>query len=78
MTMKKRTLEEIIKEEREHRQEGGAFGIAECKLAVRFDYEIERKSYYELLEEYVKCANEDVFFNKAMVLACWEIINEKK
>lgn len=32
-------------------------------------------SLFVLLEEYVIRANTEVFFNDAMVLACWELIN---
>lgn len=74
--MKKVTLEQIIEKEKTHRCEGGQFGIAECKKSIKFTLEHTTKTLYSLLEEYVKRANEDIFFNRAMVLACWELINE--
>lgn len=80
--MKKRTLEQIIEKERKCRCENGMFGITACKEAIQFELEISKKyntnkTLFTLLEEYVKRANEDIFFNKTMVLACWELINEQ-
>ena len=75
--MNHRTLEDIIKEELEHRHEGGDFGIEACKRAINSDCEWKKISLYQALEGYVKRANEDFFFNRAMVLACWELINER-
>ena len=70
------TLEQIIKEERQHRTLGGQFGIDACKESIRFDVEFTGKHLHDLLEEYVDIANRDMFFNRAMVLACFELINE--
>ena len=75
--MKKVTLEQIIEKEKAHRHEGGSFGIKACKESILFDVKLSKCSLYEMLEKYVKLANEDVFFNRAMVLACWELINEQ-
>ena len=77
MENEKMTLEEIIEREKKSRTEGGAFGIAECKIHISWWANYTKKSLYEILEAYVKSANEDPFFNKHMVLACWELINEK-
>ena len=71
------TLEKIIKIEKARRIEDGDFGINACKEAVLFQKETEHKSLYLILEEYMKRAKEDIFFNKTMVLACWELINEE-
>ena len=58
--------------------ENGAFGIKECKKAIKeVSVRYFHKSYYELLEEYVERANNDVMFNTQMILACWELINNK-
>ena len=65
----KKTLEQIIENEKAHRSEGGQFGIEACKESVKFYLDTCRLSLYQQLEEYVKRANEDLFFNKAMVLA---------
>ena len=73
----KKTLEQIIEKEKKYRVEGGDFGINACKKSINFSKNAFGKSYYEQLEEFVKRANEDVFFNSAMVLACWELINEQ-
>ncbi len=83
-----KTLEQILKEEKEKRNEKGMFGIAECKNSIRSEIEWrEKKENYtiprekillDLLFEYLTRARNDVFFNNAMVLACWELINEKK
>lgn len=80
---KKKTLEEIIASEKECRTEGGIFGIAACKDAIKATiglnttYGTGTTSLYGLLEEYVNRANSNICFNKAMILACWELINEK-
>ena len=79
----KKTLEEILAYEKEHRHEEGDFGINACKEAIKWSIAIERKyggnkTLYHLLEEYVQRANTERFFNNAMVLACWELINDKK
>ena len=71
------TLQEIIAKEKEKRFEGGAFGIAACKESISFTRDVLNRSLYVQLEEYVERANNDFFFNKAMVLACWELINEQ-
>lgn len=76
--MKNRTLEEIIKAEQENRHEGGAFGVDACKRSIRFSKEELGEPYAEQLEKFVQRANEDVFFNKAMVLACYELIQEEE
>ena len=72
-----KTLEQIIAMEQRVRTEDGDFGIAACKNSIKFSQEFFGKSLYQQLEEYVNRANEDMFFNKAMVLACWEMINER-
>ena len=82
-----KTLEEIIAKERETRGENGMFGIKACKESIIAEVNRNRKlneqyqvnfyktSLYVLLEDYVHRANQDVFFNDTMVLACWELIN---
>lgn len=75
--MKKRTLEQIITEEKAHRHEDGMFGIAACKETIIFYRDELHESLFTQLEKYLKRANEDPFFNKAMVLAVWELINEQ-
>ena len=72
------TLDQIISEETKYRTEGGQFGIQACKESIMFDVEYSGKKLYELLEKYVERANRDAFFNRSMVLACWELINEDK
>lgn len=74
--MKNRTLEEIIRAEQSHRHEGGQFGINACKKSISFSVEYLGENLADLLNEYVERANTDVFFNKAMVLACWELMQE--
>ena len=71
------TLEQIIEREQSKRTEGGQFGISACKESIQFYLE-HGSTLEQLLDEYVKRANEDVFFNKAMVLACWEMLEEAK
>lgn len=74
------TLEEIIKKEQKNRYEGGIFGIKACKESIKWELKMSEKfnqckTLFTILEQYVKRANEDIFFNKTMVLACWELIN---
>ncbi len=71
------TLEQILEREKKCRHEGGDFGIAACKESIKFNVEFLKTDLYQLLKEYVDRANNDPFFNKAMVLACWELINER-
>ncbi len=73
-----KTLEQILAYEKDRRYEDGDYGINACKEAIqiKLKYNPDR-TLYTLLETYVKRANEDPFFNKHMVLACWEMINEK-
>ena len=71
------TVEEIIMNERKRRSENGIFGIRACKKSILEWQECHNCSLYILLEEYVNRANKDPLFNKAMVLACWELINEE-
>ena len=77
----KNTLEQIINQERENRSENGDFGIKACKEAVKDDIAFSDKynrgeTLFTLLEKYYK-RTDDPFFNDAMVLACWELINEQ-
>lgn len=72
---KKYTLEQIIERERERANEGGMFGITECKKSIEWTMKYEDKNLYQLLGEFVERANEDIFFNKTMVYACWKMIN---
>lgn len=72
----KKTLEQILESEKKNRTESGSFGIKACKESIEFNVKYGHKSLYELLGEYVERANNDIFFNKAMILACWELINE--
>lgn len=71
------TLKQILEKEQACRHSDGEFGIDACKKSINFSKNTLGESYYVQLEEYVKRANEDNFFNKAMVLACWELINEQ-
>lgn len=75
--MEKRTLEQIIEREQERRHEDGQFGIKACKESIEWKKEHCNESYYQQLENFVERANTDILFNKAMVLACWELINER-
>lgn len=73
----RKTLEQIIAKEKENRHEDGMFGINACKDHIKWWSKQYNESLYVLLEEYVRRSNEDSFFNRAMVLACWELINEQ-
>ena len=75
--MKKVSLETIIRIEKEHRVEGGLFGIKACKECIETEIKYFGKNLYQLLGEYMERANNDMFFNRRMVLACWELINEQ-
>lgn len=71
------TLEQILEKEQANRHSDGMYGIDACKASINFSKNQLGQSYYMQLEEYVKRANEEKFFNRAMVLACWELINEQ-
>lgn len=76
------TLQAILEQEQKNRSENGIFGIKACKDAIRDDLAFSEKynkgeTLFTLLSKYYARAKEDVFFNKAMVLACWELINEQ-
>lgn len=73
-----KTLEQILEKEKARRVESGDFGIKACKESIEFTKERFGESYYQQLEQYVQRANNDIFFNKAMVLACWELINSEE
>lgn len=76
-----KTLEQILKAT-EKASKNGMFGLDACKESIKSQIEMDKKyfnketSLYALLEEFVKRANKDVFFNSNMVRACWELINE--
>lgn len=84
-----KTLEQIIEKEKQTRREDGMFGINACKESIMSELNRHKNwnlesgtnkwntSLYVMLETYVKRANTEVFFNSAMVLACWELINER-
>lgn len=85
-----KTLEEILAQEKARRQEDGIFGIKACKESIKFEVNYRTKKriaseqlngytiLFELLSEYLERAQNDFLFNQAMILACWELINEKK
>lgn len=85
-----KTLEEILEKEKAHRHEEGIFGIKECKESIKSEVNYRTKKeianrylngytiLFDLLGEYLERAQNDVFFNNAMILACWELINGKE
>lgn len=75
--MKKMSLREMLRKEQENRVEGGMFGIAECKQSIEFRRKISGKTLEELLDEYYERACTDIYFNRAMLLACYEMICEE-
>ena len=78
MEAKKKTLEEILEREKARRVEAGDYGITACKDHIKeVEMGLLKKDLYSLLKEYVDRANADIFFNKAMILAAWELINEQ-
>lgn len=70
------TLEQIIAKEKQCRTEGGKFGVDACKESIKFDVEFTGKNLRELLDEYVDRAFRDAAFNRGMILACLEMIND--
>lgn len=77
--MEKKTLEQIIAYEKAHRCVNGPFGIKACKECIKSELELDKKlgvksSLFTYLEGCMKRAN-DPLYNKAMILACWELIN---
>ena len=85
-----KTLEQILEYEKAHRHEDGEFGIKDCKDHIKWEVGYRTKKeianrelngytiLFDLLGEYLERAQNDVFFNTAMILACWELINEIK
>ncbi len=74
--MTKKSLQEILNEEKKKRHEDGPFGIAECKHSIEFRMKYGKEDLFDLLRQYYYRANNEIFFNKAMLLACWEMIND--
>lgn len=75
----KAVLREILERQQADRVEGGMFGITECKKAIQFNLDIDKKeSLGHLLQGYVERVQKDVFFNKQMVLACWEMMDQQE
>lgn len=77
-----KTLEEIIKQEKKQRHESGEYGIKACKESIEIALRLNNtlggsKDLFDILRDTVKKTNEDSFYNSAMVLACWELINGK-
>ena len=82
-----KTLEQILAKEKERRSENGMFGIKACKDHIKWEVgfrtkrEIKNRELngytilFDLLGEYLERTQNDVFFNDAMILACWELIN---
>ena len=83
------TLEQILAKEKEHRHEDGMFGIKACKEHIHWEVTFRTKReivhrelngytiLFDLLGEYLERAQNDKLFNRAMILACWELINER-
>jgi hypothetical protein len=82
-----KTLEQILEYQKQVRQEDGDFGIKACKEHIKYEVGYRTKKriaseylngytiLFELMSEYLERAQNDVFFNNAMILACWELIN---
>lgn len=71
-----KTLQQILETENENAHAGGKFGLDACRNAVKSDLKHTKgATLFSLLENYYgRCS--DAFFNKTMVLACWQLINE--
>ena len=69
-----KTLEQILAEAKKKGYSKSL--IKDCKSMIEVVH-TAGESLYTLLEKYVKEANKDMYFNELMVLACWELINEK-
>lgn len=75
--IKKLTLEQIIEKEKQSRYEDGSYGIKACKESILFNERVLHTDLFTQLTNYVERANNDKFFNRAMVLACWELLQER-
>lgn len=71
-----KTLEEIIEEQNENRVEEGIFGLEQCKEFCLEELNVFGVDLNTQLKKYVELANNDKFFNKRMVLACYELIEK--
>lgn len=82
-----KTLEQILQETKKAGN-GGMFGLDACKESIKGEIEIKRlygqnadktdvQLLFELLGKYTERAQKDILFNKNMVQACWQLINER-
>lgn len=79
-----KTLEEIL-EKTKNDGKGGIFGIDACKESIewsvenriRLNGETRQHALFELLQEYLDRAQDDILFNKTMIQACWQLINNR-
>lgn len=82
-----KTLEQILQETKKAGN-GGMFGLDACKESIKVEIEIKRlhgqnadktdvQLLFELLGKYTERAQKDILFNKNMVQACWQLINER-
>ena len=68
----------------------GTYGINACKESIKQTIRLNKKfnAHYsnkncpenldEILNHFIKRANQDIFFNDNMIRACYELIKEKK
>lgn len=85
-----KSFEEILAYEKAHRYEDGEYGIKACKETIlrklaqnkKWNKELKTNKHPDtlekMLENFVYEAQTDAFFNSTYVLACYELINEKK
>lgn len=66
--MKFLTIEEMLSEANKVRHDDGAYGVNACRNEIR------GKNYEKLFREFYIKSNVDFFFNKNMLLACYEFI----
>ena len=72
-----KTLEEIIRDESTKARCLNGYKLDAFKSTVLDHMQHYHKTLPQLLEEYVARANKDIFFERGMVYACWQLIQDK-
>lgn len=64
-------------QEKKREMEANPFGLRACMESIEFDVEVLKRDPFEMLEKFEQRAKEDIFFNKTMIEAVKQYIEEK-